>query len=622
MICVTVKIFAEQQYAFSTGIIAALTVSDEKAMEKAVVRPERTSAQHTPIRVGFVHAPNPTYSELQTNGVLFMPVWAYTLASHIPDDGSYDLALYDTRFQNVDAIGPADVFLFSGINQDRGTLVHLHTALKRRFPNAVFVIGGPICWSFDQAGDIETLSMFDHIVTGDGEAIIGELLYRIADGQYLDKIIRNADRFPIAKARPLHRPLLNATVTRYYGAVLEVGRGCPFLCEFCDIRVLPDNNRTHNKSPELIVQELDHCSRLGIQNYLLACDTFIGDPRWAEDVLDHIIEWQNRTGFRPSMYTWLTMNLYKYPTLMRKMRYAGFDMLFIGIESFNSNSLLETAKVQNTSSSLIQAIRDIQSYGFFIVGGLIFGFDSDGEDCFDITIRGIRDSGLLSGDPSLLTALPGTPLYRRLKLSGRLRDVRYGLGGHKYQTNIKYLLPRETIIKGFQRFVAQLTEGAYQFERLEAFFDNLERGNFIPLQGKGYASTRDALKTITENPRTLILALKRLLLFAKRPRNLYWFARAVRLVISRPHIQGRMSYLQFWWVLWTTVIMKYQGIHDRDFDVESISNQFRMNQILPVGYCEDMSEPIPKAKIRAQQRYTTRALHALAARPAMADDRS
>ncbi len=573
-----------------------------------------------PVRIGFIHAPNPTYSEMQTNGVLFMPVWAYTLASHIPDNGSFDLALYDVRFQNIDAIGPRDVFLFSGINQDRQTLIHLHTTLKRQYPEAKFLIGGPICWSFDQAGDIETLTMFDHIVIGDGEAIIADLLHRLSRAEHVDKIVRNTERFPMANAKQLNRRLLNATVTRYYGAVLEVSRGCPFLCEFCDIRVLPDNNRAHNKCPDLIVQELDHCSRLGIKNYLLACDTFIGDPQWANDVLDHIIAWQDDTGFRPSIYTWLTINLYKYPALMRKMRQAGFDMLFIGIESFNSNSLLETAKVQNSTSSLIEAIREIQSYGFFIVGGLIFGFDSDGEDCFDMTIEGIRSSGLLSGDPSLLTALPGTPLYRRLKLSGRLRDVRYGLGGHKYQTNIKYLLPRQTMIAGFQRFVAQLTDGAYQFERLVTFFDNLDRGNFIPLQGKGYASSKDALKTIVGNPRTLLLGLKRLLLFVRNPRNLLWFIRAIVLVASRPHIQGRMSYLQFWWVLWTTVMMKYQGIQDRDFDVESVSPDFNMDTLLPDGYCDDLSEPIPDAKIQAQQRYTVRALHALAARPVMAND--
>jgi len=208
--------------------------------------------------------------------------------------------------------------------------------------------------------------------------------------------------------------------------VLEVSRGCPFLCEFCDIRVLPDNNRSHNKAPQLVAGELAYLYDKGVRTFLLACDNFIGEPRWAEQVVGEILAWRRRTGATPVLYTWLTINLYKMTGLMQKMRHAGFDVVFIGVESFNSNSLLETAKVQNTAAGVVGAVRDIQSFGFSVIAGLIFGFDSDGDDCFDLTLDGILESGLLSGDPSFLTALPGTPLYQRMSLAGRLRDVRYG----------------------------------------------------------------------------------------------------------------------------------------------------------------------------------------------------
>ena len=89
------------------------------------------------------------------------------------------------------------------------------------------------------------------------------------------------------------------------------------------------------------------------------------------------------------------------------MRRAGFDMLFIGVESFSRNSLLETAKVQNLAPDMVRVVRKIQSYGFIVVAGLIFGFDSDDETCFETMLQGLKDSALLSGDPSLLTALPG-----------------------------------------------------------------------------------------------------------------------------------------------------------------------------------------------------------------------
>lgn len=565
-------------------------------------------------RVAFVHAPNPVYAELQNNGILFMPVWAYTLAAHLADVPDVALSLHDLRLEPATGVPAADIFLFSGINQDHSTLVDVHQALKRRYPQARFVLGGPICWSFDQAGDIAKLEMFDHLVIGDGEELIADLVQRLLAGGECDRVIRPAKRFDMRKSRPLHRPLLDATIDRYYGAVLEVSRGCPFLCEFCDIRVLPDNNRPHNKPADLIVAEMDHLSRRGVRHFLLACDNLIGDPRWAEDLVDRLLVWQQASGFRPSLYTWLTINLQNHPALMRKMRQAGFDMLFIGVESFNSNSLLETAKIQNVAAGLTNAIRDIQSYGFVIVGGLIFGFDSDSEDCFDTTLRGLMQSGLISGDPSLLTALPGTPLYRRMKLSGRLRDVRYGLGGYKYQTNIRYLMPRDQLIAGFNGFVTRLVDGRNQYLRLKAFFDTLGGDNYIALKRKSYASAGNAFKTIVRSPSAIRLVLRRLALFVRRPRNLYWLARAFALAAQRREIPDRFAYVQFWLVLWSTVMLKYQGLTEKDFDVESVGTDFDRSLVLPEDYVSTSDEPIQSGKIKAQQRYTTRALQLLNAR--------
>jgi Fe-S oxidoreductase len=210
---------------------------------------------------------------------------------------------------------------------------------------------------------------------------------------------------------------LSKYIDHYYGAVVEVSRGCPFLCEFCDIRILPDNNKSHCKNPILIGKDVENLIKLGKKQFILACDNFIGDHIWAEKVVDELIRIQEQYDIYISIYTWVTINIYKHKRLLRKMRLAGFDLLFIGIESFNKNSLIETAKVQNTKMELISIIQEIQSYGFTIVAGLIFGFDTDRRDCFDLTLDGIRQSGLLSGDPSFLTALPGTPLYRRMHLS-------------------------------------------------------------------------------------------------------------------------------------------------------------------------------------------------------------
>jgi radical SAM superfamily enzyme YgiQ (UPF0313 family) len=562
--------------------------------------------------ITFVHAPDAFLAETQQYGALFMPVWAYTLAAYIDEAERYDLKLCDLRFDKLEDVAAADLFVFSGINQDYDAIVTAAARLRQRFPHATRVIGGPIAWSLKQAGEVAKLSMFDHIFIGDGEEALPNFLTVFAQRQTLPKVIETRQRFDVAQARGLYRPFLNQTYQRYYGAVLEVSRGCPFLCEFCDIRILPDNNRPHNLPPDLIIAELDYLARLGIKQVLLACDNFIGDLHWAEEVADRIIAWQEHTGLRLALYTWLTINLGKHPRLSRKLRQASFDMLFIGVESFSSHALLETAKVQNTAGDMIATLREIQSYGFVVVAGLIFGFDSDTEASFTLTLDGLLASGLISGDPSLLTALPGTPLYRRMQLSGRLRPNKHSLGGYKYCTNVRYLMPRAQLVRGYQAFVTRFCRGDYQYQRFKTFLDNLDRGRYIPLMTPGYGSPVAYLSMVCKSPHALTMLARRLWNIASRPDALWAVGRAIGLLLARSRRHQRLlGIFQFWLFAWTNAILKYEGLTDADFDVESVPPDFDRALILPEHYVESAVEEIPQAKIHAQQRLTMQQLRRL-----------
>ena len=570
--------------------------------------------QATLKRISFIHSPDAFLAETQQYGAMFMPVWAYTLAAYVEEPEKYELRLFDMRFDDVNDVPAADLFVCSGVNQDYETIVATHARLRARHTSASFIVGGPIAWSLNQAGEVSKLAMFDHIFIGDGEEAFPQFLKSFADEKSLPKIIETRNRFDVTKAREFYRPFLDATYQRYYGGVLEVSRGCPFLCEFCDIRVLPDNNRAHNFAAPHIVSELDYLARLGIRQVLFAADNFIGDQRWAEEVLDAIIEWQERTGLRLALYTWLTINLSRHPRLLRKLRLANFDMLFIGVESFSNKSLLETAKVQNSSGDMIAAIRQIQSYGLAVVAGLIFGFDSDGADAFDLTLDGMARSGLISGDPSLLTALPGTPLFRRMKLAGRLRNNKNSLGGYKYCTNIRYLTPREQMIRGYQSFVTRFCEGPYQYQRLKGFLDNLDRGNYIPLGSQGYGSLGKYVSMVFKSPNAIKMLGKRLYRLALRPAVMWYALRGLLLTLSRSRRHPRLfGVFQFWLFNWTNAMLKYSGLSDADFDIDSVPENFDRALILPEHYIDQTDEDIPQVKIAAQQRATVGQLRRLMA---------
>lgn len=557
------------------------------------------------MRLCFVIAVDPETEKTQMFGVRYMPVWAYTLAAHLRPISDIKINLHDTRLESIERIPEADVYFYSALNQDVPANIKLLEFLRTRFPKARHAIGGPATGSLKMAGRLATLDAFDGIFLGEGEEhTLPFILQLKAHAGDKPLVYASPERFNLNHSRAMDFELLSKTCLNYYGGVIEVSRGCPFLCEFCDIRTLPDNNKAHNKPIETIIQDLEQFHRLNITNVLLACDNIIGDPVWATQLCDAIIEMKVRTGYRPRCYTWLTINIVNHPELMKKMRLAGFDMFFIGLESFGANQLLETAKIQNTKFNLPDAVRLIQSHGIVVVAGLIFGFDSDTDETVQEALEGILKSGLISGDPTLLTALSGTPLYRRMELAGRLRHGKVALGGLKYSTNIRYLRPKDKIIKDYIYFVATFNSARFQMKRFKSFLDCV--GEHSQEKVSGYIEPRKLLSLVTKNMTAIRSASWRLTKFLMSPSRVFavlWGA-----VMTAKHPQGAWPHYFFWVFNWSNSIIKYGNISARDFDIESFEGKITRESIVPNGYADDFFEPIPHAKIKAQRQLTMRSL--------------
>jgi radical SAM superfamily enzyme YgiQ (UPF0313 family) len=536
------------------------------------------------MKIAFVHCPDRGYARQQNYGARFMPAWAFTLAAHVPAELQPQLELYDLALLEAESIAAADVFLFSGINQDQDFIGETSRGLRLRFPWAKQLLGGPIAWSFDQAGELERLEGFDHVCIGDGELLLPRVLRAVAAGETLPWRLVAPGRFPLDQALPMHQGLLARWAGSYYAGVVSVARGCPFLCEFCDIRVLEDNNVTRSKDPEAVLEDIDFLVGQGVCKINLACDNFIGDLRWAEQMVERLLRWQRETGRSASFYTWVTTNLNRHPKLMEMMREAGFEMLFLGIESFDEGALSETAKVQN-NVAIPEAMATIQSYGFIIIAGLIIGFDSDRPDFAETMLQGLEDSGLISGDPNWLTALPGTPLHRRMELSGRLRDAQGTIGGKKYETNLRYLLPAEVLIAGFRRFVDAYLSGGYQYRRFAKLLSILERGNYIPTRSRSFIDPVHLLRQSLRDPLAVAQHLERLWHMLAKPERGLNLLRGLHLAwTKRGRVEGWLGYFQFWMFTWSNALFKYGAVGDDEFDIESVAPDYPLEEILPEGY--------------------------------------
>jgi radical SAM superfamily enzyme YgiQ (UPF0313 family) len=563
------------------------------------------------IKVGLIHSPESSISKHQNFGLKFSPVWAYVLTSYIEALG-HKSELFDMNNASLESITACDIFFFSGINQDIDSLIDASLFCKAKFPDTVQFIGGPITWSFDKANELERLKNFDYICIGDGEILTPLILNSLVQEIPLPRVIKESTRFNLENSLVMSAALIDKTAKNYYGGVIEVSRGCPFLCEFCDIRIMPDNNRNHSMVIDKIIKELNIYRLKGINNFQLACDNFIGDLSFSKELTRAIILNNKKHNWAPSFYTWLTINFGNYPELMRDMRLAGVDIIFIGIESFNNNTLLETAKLQNTKVQLVEAIRNIQSYGFIVAAGLIFGFDGDGENVADQTLEGVLQSALLSGEPALLTALPGTPLYRRMRLSGRLRtaDDNMSLARQKYITNVKYLLPASTLINNYIKFYKVTAMGKFHYKRLKAYYEIITRSpNFVNDARSSSLDVKKLLKQIFNAPELIYFYIQRFYPIIGS-RNIIYFFKAL-LLVARYRVTHKIpfKYFMFWLYIWTNSLSsKYRNLKSDDFDIESVPDNYDIRNIIPAGYREMADEEIPENKINAQYKATISAL--------------
>jgi radical SAM superfamily enzyme YgiQ (UPF0313 family) len=560
-------------------------------------------------RLVCVHASEDYYD--QNYGTQFVPLWAYCLAAYVPEP--WRVSIVDCKNQDPRDCGPADVFAFSGINQDVHAIHQVWSALKARHPDACFILGGPITWSFDQEGKLSQLDYFDHLFILDGEETLPAFLTGRSQGLRAPKVIRGT-RFPLDQSRKLPFQLFRPSFSRYYGGVIEVSRGCPFLCEFCDIRVLPGNNRSNNKPVPLIIEELDEYYRLGITRIQFACDNFIGDVAWARSLLQAMIEWKARVGADISVFTWLTINLYKHRDIMEMMRRAGFSILFIGIESVNQHSLLETAKMQNVNV-LEEAVTTVASYGFIIAPGFIFGFDSDTDSMFDDTLRFLAESGIIGGDPAFLMALPGTPLFDRMKRTGRLVESDEGVARKKIQTNIRYLQDSKFLAQGFVEFINTYTSAPFQYARFKRLIDLVQaRSAYVPVTGPGYGSPLPYFKLQIRHPRYVKMLFGRVWFLLRRPANVWAVLKALVLVRrSLGEHPGLGAHFFYWIYAWTNIALKYEGLRQEDFALHSVERDFDVAKLAPIQLTVEhvTSQVRDGIKVEAQARFTNRALKRL-----------
>ncbi len=383
------------------------------------------------------------------------PLGLMTVAAMIPD--RYELKLIDMNIhplKEADIIAAEMVFISAMIIQKQ-SFDHV-VELCRRHGKTV-VAGGPY-----PSSSHASIQGIDHFILNEAEDLISGFFQDIENG--CAKKMYDSPLKPDITKTPVPRfDLLN--VNDYNSMALQFSRGCPYNCEFCDI-IEMFGRKPRTKLPGQFLQELDRVYETGFTGGLfIVDDNFIGNRRKVKELLREIIEWQEERSYPFNFFTEASIDMAGDDELLDLMETAGFDMVFIGIETPDRETLMATGKSHNTKSDLIESVRKIQMRGIEVTAGFIVGFDNDKEDIFTRQTAFIQNAAIPVAMTGLLLALPGTRLFRRLTEEGRILADSGGNNTHDFEINFTPVMPVHSLIKGYREIISSIYSPRHYYSR-------------------------------------------------------------------------------------------------------------------------------------------------------------
>jgi radical SAM superfamily enzyme YgiQ (UPF0313 family) len=393
----------------------------------------------------------------------FPPLGLLTVAAMLPEEWQKKLVDMNITTLTDEDIKWADyVFISAMIVQQKSVKEviaqcgELHTKI---------VAGGPL---FTTGYEQLNLGDVDHLVLGEAEDTLPLFLEDLQKG--CAQHIYESSEHPEITKTPV--PLWELVdMGKYASMNVQYSRGCPFNCEFCDIVIL-DGHRPRTKDKSQLIAEFEALYGQGWRSSIfIVDDNFIGNKRkLKEETLPAMVEWSQKRKYPFRFFTEASINLADDEELMQLMTKAGFDTVFVGIETTNEESLVECSKVQNVNRDLVASVKKMQNYGLEVQGGFIVGFDSDPVSIFKSQINFIQKSGIVTAMVGLLNAPPGTRLYHRLKKENRL--LPYGSGDNTDGTmNFIPKMNQETLITGYKNVVKTIYSAKPYYERIKTFLE-------------------------------------------------------------------------------------------------------------------------------------------------------
>jgi radical SAM superfamily enzyme YgiQ (UPF0313 family) len=389
----------------------------------------------------------------------YPPLGLLTVAAMLPDEIHRRLVDVNVDGLTDHDLAWADIAFIGSMAVQRDSANQI--IARCRAADLKVVAGGPLF-----TAEPDAFAEVDHLVLDEAELTLPPFLEDLKSGH--PKKIYRASGFCDLDHTPAPSWDL-VDMKKYASMSIQFSRGCPFNCDFCNVTVL-FGHRPRLKSAQQVIAELDRMYDAGWRdNIFFVDDNFIGNKRYLKTrLLPALTEWRQDKK-RCVFFTEASINLADDAELLDLMVRAGFDSVFVGIESPNDESLTECQKIQNQNRDLIHDVKIIQRAGLQVQGGLIVGFDSDTPSTFQQLIDFIQKSGIVTAMVGLLQAPPGTRLFDRLKKDDRLLGMMISGDNVDGTTNINPRMGLDQLMSGYRFIMGHIYSPKHYYRRVRVF---------------------------------------------------------------------------------------------------------------------------------------------------------
>jgi radical SAM superfamily enzyme YgiQ (UPF0313 family) len=386
------------------------------------------------------------------------PLGLLTVAAMLPDEFQERLVDMNVDCLTDEDLSWADMAFIGAMAVQRDSVKRIIARCKQS--GLKVIAGGPLF-----TAEPDAFEEVDHLILDEAELTLRSFLEDLQNGH--PKKVYRASGFCDLRHTPIPSWDL-IRMKKYASMSIQFSRGCPFNCEFCNVTAL-FGHQVRMKRSQQVLAELDSIYAAGWRgNIFFVDDNFIGNKQYLKtSLLPALIEWRkDKKGC--VFYTEASINLADDPELLDLMVKAGFDSVFIGIESPDEDSLTECRKNQNKNRDLLQNVKVIQHSGLQVMGGFIVGFDSDSPSTFRRQIDFIQKSGIVSAMVGILNAPPGTRLFDRLHRENRVVGQVSG-DNVDGSTNIIPKMGLPSLLEGYRSIMGHIYSPRHYYRRVRTF---------------------------------------------------------------------------------------------------------------------------------------------------------